>query len=1645
MGGVEGEHPALRLARYMKELVGLRTTVIRDIEQYDEVLWFSDIPQEDDCRSGAWLDGVDADDAWLEVRKQEFEPPPELPPVLLPWMEDRQAFRRAATEMPPLRPSLHVPDEEVTLEEGETPPLVERMLTDHPEIQAAYNDYRPVWESWSEEHLRREAIQKVYADLFRLRTQLLKQGELVEVVLGLGLLDWRTGLPVPVRRHAVVASVDLKFDADAGVIRVETPGDGARLRLEDEMLEGELRPDRADYQIVEELLAEIDDEVWDEARMHGALRVWARALDADAQWYPEIKARISETRGPVMSFAPALILRNRPQTGVRRIYDQIIEQLSCGSSTIPEGWRGLIVDGVFGANDSGPPEVPQTIDTEDHSTQSELYFPLPTNRQQRQIVDVLRRQRGVLVQGPPGTGKSHTIANLICHFLATGERVLITAETPQALRVIKDKIPEDLKPLCISLLGQGGDAFAELNMAVEGIARRQQGFVGGDDERIAEVEADIENARRHLAELDSELSTLRADETCKFSIADGTYIGTASAIARRVASERERYGWLSLPADSDERPPLSNADMIDWLRVLRDYSDEQITQAQLRTPTSSDLPTPEEFAAAVASERSAAEAFDRDAAIRSHIAYTSVSALSPDAQIELADRLRDIERRRHELALGDNRWLRTIISDSISERPARWDTVIELFRDLLVRMEFLRNRVEDRIVEIHEDRDRRAVFVDAKTVLYHLNGGGKWKRFGLFTPRDLKGLDYLKHEVRVNGIGAADSHRLSIVCDHLQFEFARYELGAILEETGAPSLPNHPKQALAVAAEHLAAMEAARRFADECAAVPRTLTTASQRVPLSDWLNGEAGEWLKLIDASAVEDRHRKAIQVVDSAGEELAGLRGLHDAHPVVAAFDHAVARRDIRAYSEHYAEVVSIEKLLADQEKRFRIEKILATEAPSVIGNVTPNPEKEEWADRLGAWGGAWSWVIADSWLESRSDPSYRQTLEQRRHEIEIQIRDLLAAAAALRAWGHFFSRLSPGQAAALRGWRQTVRSMGKGTGKSARLARLRREARSYMDECRDAIPVWIMPRYLVAEMVNPLPGLYDLIIADEASQLGIDSAFLLYITKKMVVVGDEEQISPHAIGVPDSAISDLQRRYLDEIPHQHALAPQISLYANANIRFGNPRIVLREHFRCVPEIIQFSNDLCYAPNGTPLDPLRTYPAKRHKPLVVRHVPDGYATGSRGNVLNVPEADAIVDQVAACIGDPRYDNTTMGIISLQGGAQARLIERKLLERLDTADIEKRRLICGDAYAFQGDERDIMFLSMVAAATDENGEARRIGTLSDGSARQRFNVAASRARDQLWLFHTAELHMLGGQCLRHRLLDYMLEPRRAPADGEKARFESEFEREVFGMISEKGFHVRTQVGVGDTTSHRYRIDLVVEGMQGRLAVECDGERWHGPERYEQDMSRQRDLERAGWRFVRIRGGDFYRDRDGGMEPVWQELDRLNIMPGGIDGTMTKPPTPTEPERISAASPDSGFKDVTQVAEDRASQLQPSNDGNQTFTTVEYIPFWVGDSCETVGRRLIDLFKAEPTNEDRREMMDLYIDFLYYRDLYPHEEINDLHYLRTPAELVWATVSFANRRIDDLMAMFPGLYNHPEPERLIEKLIPDLETFLGVA
>jgi very-short-patch-repair endonuclease len=1485
------ESKALRLARYLREFVGLRSTTIYDVSKYESVLWFGDMPQEPECQSPAWNLNCERSDPWLVVHKQQFPAQPAPPESILPWI-DQRALMRATAEMPELRRVLldSGPKDGGSGEDGSQ--AIERQLDDYPGVVEAYERYRPAWEKWSREYRRRSAIQSVYAELFRMHTQVQKQGEILELVLGLGLLAWRRpndGKSPAILRHMVTARVDLSFDATTGTIRLDCGTEGALLRIEDDMLDAELRPARGHYAAITEQLGGLGDDVWNRGIVT-ALKSWAGALHPDSEWSGDLKMSAASGNDPVVSFAPALIMRKRNQGGMVRIYDALIARLSQDTEAPPAGWLSLVDS--EGAPDDEPSLSGNETAGSSPTSPQEIYFPLPANREQRRIVEAIDRHRGVLVQGPPGTGKSHTIANLMCHLLASGKRVLITAENGRALTVLKEKLPEEMRPLCVSLLGQGGEAFAELNSAVLNITTRFAAWrPGAYDERITDVDHELDVNRRKLAAIDTELRGLREEETTQHSLMNGAYTGTASAIAMRVAAERDRFGWLRLPHGTSEAPPVTSPKMVMWLRIRRTYDNDAVAASRLRVVGSNKLPAPADFAAAVAVENAAKAALDRAAPMRSHPAFAAILALKDSDRAALAAKMQEMKEARESLQrLGGD--VCRALRECMDGRQAGWQAVIDQSSQSIQVIERLIPRLDSYAVSIPEGWNLTEVRADVVTVYRHLREGGGWTAFGLFTPKAVKGRAYLRGPMTVNGRVADTAERLRIVCDYIDLVLTFQSLERAWSDHGGLPSGSQPRIRAAAIKEHVGNYANALNYAQACRRLGRAFAAAVPALPEPDWLDGEADVFLDVIEAAALEGGYRAAAERTTACLRDLKAARDLHDTHPAVGSMIWAVEKRDVAAYSRIHQQLQQIEQAGRDLELRHSIEAAVGPAVPGLIGAVETSLDDPVWNERFADWEQAWRWSVTDNWLSRRADPAHRQELWQRRSEADEAIKALLAEAAALRAWTHFFNRLSPAEAAALRAWRETVRSMGKGTGRSARMERLRQEARQHIDRCRDGIPVWIMPRYLVAEMIDPTPGRYDLVIVDEASQLGIDSLFLFYIAKKIVVVGDDQQISPYGVGIADQSIADLQHHFLDGIPFHGAFSAQSSLYGNAKIRFGQS-VVLREHFRCMPEIIQFSNDLCYANNGTPLDPLRTYPANRLRPVVVRHVRDGYRSGNSDNATNEPEADAVVAQIKACIADPRYAGCTMGVISLQGEAQAKLIEHKLLESLEPEIFTRRRLMCGDAYAFQGDERHIIFLSMVAAPGDS-----RIGVLSNEQARQRFNVAASRAQDQLWLFHSATLDVLSPACMRHHLLSYMLNPARQMPEASRQRFDSEFERDVFQIIAGRGFHVRTQVCVGDPTSHRYRIDLVVEGMQGRLAVECDGDKWHGPERYEEDMARQRDLERAGWHFVRIRGGEFYRDRDRALESLWRELDRLGIKPGGIDDAAVEPPPPPRTQDI---------------------------------------------------------------------------------------------------------------------------------------------------
>ena len=455
------------------------------------------------------------------------------------------------------------------------------------------------------------------------------------------------------------------------------------------------------------------------------------------------------------------------------------------------------------------------------------------------------------------------------------------------------------------------------------------------------------------------------------------------------------------------------------------------------------------------------------------------------------------------------------------------------------------------------------------------------------------------------------------------------------------------------------------------------------------------------------------------------------------------------------------------------------------------------------------------------------------------------------------------------ALQGWLQTERKIGKGTGKRA--PKYRELARKQMALCQRAVPAWIMTINDALTSLDPCKNRFDVVIVDEASQASVSALAVLFMAKKAIVVGDDKQVSPMDIGVDSDQAQRLISVYLDGIPNNHLYTADTSLYDIAATTFKP--LMLREHFRCVPDIIRFSNMLSY---DLKIKPLRDGASSGLLPAVIsQHVEDGVR--ARGKT-NEAEAKEIVCLMRACMEQSEYDGKTFGAISLLGNEQSKLIETLAFHHIGSKELDKRHFLCGSAADFQGDERDVIWLSLVDAPDSGCGPLRMLGEGVQGAYKKRYNVATSRAKDQLWVVSSLDpANDLKKGDLRKRLLDYAANPSayQEKLDEIDAKSESPFEKEVAGALFNRGFKIMQQRSVG-----AYRIDIVAECSAGCAAIECDGERWHsGEEAIRSDMERQAILERAGWRFVRLRGSEYYRDKKAAIERVVSDLAELGIMP----------------------------------------------------------------------------------------------------------------------------------------------------------------------
>jgi very-short-patch-repair endonuclease len=1468
-----GQELVRSLFEYVIAYTQIKTPYARNIVQQPWFQYLGEVPQHETVQFTPPASS-DSASGWqlLKVSRAKLVEVPPLPELLFDWMDADWKIQQDP------RP---IPQKDTNLV-GEI--KVER-FEDSPERAAAYAGWLPGFKAWSAADRSARAALKLFEKLYEVHGILQRENELWELAVGDGfLLHGSAQVEHPLLIHSLQLDFDPKTPAFTVTTALKSPEiyvalltvlglDGRHLNaLQEELEGGGYSPLGAEETT---------------AFLKGLIQRFGNGVFCESKI-------AAPTDSPALFRKPVLFLRRR-DTGFGRALSAIAQAIDAGVQpceailkivgAVGTGLNSALAAGSLGGNDWGERAqyADTSADTEERRAwdDRDVLFSKESNAEQFEIAHRLRSQKTVLVQGPPGTGKTHTIANLIGALLAQGKTVLVTSQASKPLRVLREKIVPDLQPLCVSVVSGDEAGRRQLEASVNGITAR----LGSDSLQRLESESIRLTAERHqlldrIEKIREEI--FRAANAEYRTITIGEKEIAPSAAARFVRKNQETSNWIPGPLKPLSQLTLNANEVTRLYGTNAELTDADIAELCCELPAVSDLPAPDDFQALVSESTSLAD-IDNHPVLR---------FWSRDDREGLAATLKAIDSRaaaaNSMLNANPEPWSETCILAGIRGEASQhvWRMLTSFARELRDRSVALETDMVLKRPQLTVDpwKDQRQILDE---IITSLSAGGGISRLTLLLKRDWK---RLIEGWRIKGNSPAtleDFETLKARCDLEELrDDLRARWKAISSVMASHELPQDQPEFVACQAipgidralgwHHLEWQPLVEEL--KGSGLDWELLLANQKTVLSSdgellTIKGLAAQIPELIRIRLLQLRNEE----LKRAAERLHELSS-HSLATVVADLRHAAGTLDAGLYTAAYSRLTNLSALRGTFESR---RDLLAR-----LGEVAPN-----WAESIVQRSGAHDASIPPgdvelAWLCGQ----YSQELDSRNataiHTLQLdldscqkQLFNITSTLIDRLAWKHQLTRVTnrQDQRTALQGWVDTMRRVGAGTGVQA--TRFLAEARKLMNQCRSAVPVWIMPMSRVVDSFDPAKTSFDVVIIDEASQCDLGGLVALWMAKEVIVVGDHEQVSPDAVGQQVAQIAALQETYLQNIPNKHLYDGQLSLYDLARQSFGGT-VCLREHFRCAPEIIQFSNILSY---DRKIKPLRDTTSIRVKPSLV---PCCVRDGQRRGDHNDEEALTIASLIVAAIDQPEYDSATFGVIALVGNTQAPLIDKLLRHKLPAAVYDERRVMCGNPSHFQGDERNIVFLSLVDAPTG-TGLLRTVASGARDMYKKRYNVAASRAQDQLWVIHSMDRQAhLSPHDLRRRLLDHAHDPSASTdaTGGQDEEVDSEFERLVLKDLKMKGFRVATQWKVGS-----YRIDLVVEGMRERLAIECDGDRFHTLDNLQADMERQAVLERLGWRFIRVRGSEFFRDPERALTPLYERLERMGIEP--VAGEAPQPDT----------------------------------------------------------------------------------------------------------------------------------------------------------
>lgn len=1437
------------------------------------------------------------DEVWLRVERLHETAPPALDDKLLElWV----TVSNNPVEAPYIKKSV---DTEILVQSGyiKKPSSSEAQLNeitafedffDAEIIKINFENYvKAKWEAWATEEKQRRKTMELYAELFTLK-QKLEGGitdSFLEFVWGVGIAVWdmngeKVSYPIITRQ------VEISINKGSSAIEVRPCDKDAQLELEIYTATDNLGAPQLD-KAYKEFCATSNQTFspFDAGTYESVIRFAATCLDSKGIYWPSQTTpddRTLPSSGAELKVTDTWVIFARRKSKSLLVQDlqrfkDLLEENS--EYQIPNAILSVLTEPSTESIDMDLPEYRGMSMTSSQygggngseKKPDDLFFPMAFNDDQVRIVQLLEKHDGVVVQGPPGTGKTHTIANIICHYFASGKRILVTSMKEPALAVLRDKLPEDIRPLAISLLSNEREGIKQFEQAISKIAGEVQNIHAPSYRaEISSLIERVDKLHAQLARTDRELSSW-ARKNLNEVLLDQEPIAPIDA-AKEVLESEGSYEWLDDELQLDNKPLFDDQDIVALRRVRAETaSDFEYLQASL--PNFPDLPD-------LSSVQTTHQALLERNEIEKKINEGSLPELSGGDDVvsnlsllnDAANELHTLTEKCEALAPEWSEQARAWILQS-SQASGVQDIFDILGEEILAALEQRKQYIAKPILiadDIDMDEELCAAIAN-KVAGKHAFGLG-----GIIGKKEAKNKI---NAIKILGNAPTTNEDWQYVSSYINLQKTYRQLllrwNSVSIELSVSTIEIVPSNAITVGQWY----SYHRLLRKHIEAENKFNALIEKIFPQWDVRHNSAlfDKIKKVRDAVA---RHSSLIKLT-SALKDKASL------HSFLAEYTGQVSEKLKEFWDNRIGnDAVSMEQVrdtwvaLTGEVKRLNALR----GAFNVVKDVASKIHKSgavNWSNKLSTqaankvtdsllpdnWQKAWRLKRLSSYLATCDGRKFIKDLSRQRKLIEEDLAKSYSDIVSKKTWLSLRERCKPDVQAALTAYQAAIARIGAGTG--TRAVRYRQDARRAAERANHAIPCWIMPHFRVSETLPAFLGAFDLVIIDEASQSDLTALPALLRAKKILIVGDDKQVSPEGVGLEEEKIRQLMGRYLaNQVDDYRAqMSPERSMYDLFKVVFAHSSLMLKEHFRCAEPIIEYSKREYY---NHELKPVRMPRASEriNPPLVDVVVEDGFRKGD----VNIPEARFIVDEIIKICAMEEMKNRTIGVVSLLADKQALKVWEMLEKELGPEKIEHHQIACGDARTFQGKERDIIFLSMVVSQGDAFAQTKdTIG--------QRYNVAASRARDRMYLVRSIEVEQLSPKDkLRRNLITHFSTPfmqEEKKVSSLRELCESDFEREVYDLLTQKGYRVIPQVRVGE-----YRIDMVVEGdNDARLAIECDGDKYHGVDKWESDMFRQRVLERAGWHFWRCFASDFIRNKQSNVDDLFEQLKARGIEPIGSE------------------------------------------------------------------------------------------------------------------------------------------------------------------